>query len=610
VTKVSRINTLCAGIALAIAAGGVSAAADHERVMIMMQPGARAQVENTVLGAGGQIHHRFDDLGVIAVSVPRTALQGLQNNPNVVYIEADAERHPMAQTVPYGIPLVQAPAAWSAGGTGSNVLVCVIDSGINPGHEDLGNITGGYPSNWNSDTCGHGTHVAGSVGALNNTRGVVGVAPDASFYIVRVFAGGTDGCGWAYSSTLIDAANRCKTAADAQGKRLVINMSLGGGQSSITESNGFANLYNTGSVLSIAAAGNAGNTTKSYPASYPSVMSVAAVDSNKALAGFSQRNDQVEIAAPGVDVLSTMPFTDASVVVANQSFMVSSMDGTFRGSASAALVDGGLCNSTSGTWSGKVVLCERGVISFAEKNTNVQNSGGRATIVYNNAPGSFGGTLGGATSTIPSVSMSQEDGQFLKANRLGQTAAVSTVYTNPANGYGLMSGTSMASPHAAGAAAAIWSTKPTATNAEVRNAMTSTAEDLGAAGRDNSFGHGLVRTANAIAALAGGGGGEEPPPADANVGSLELSFTTKGKNYQARADVRIDSNGAPLAGASVRGCFSGATSGCATGSTNGSGLIAFTSGTFKTRANVEFCVAEVNGVAFAPNATNCRNGTP
>jgi serine protease len=345
-------------------------------------------------------------------------------------------------------------------------------------------------------------------------------------------------------------------------------------------------------------------------------MSVAAIDSNKALASFSQRNSQVEIAAPGVDVLSTMPFTEASLTVSGQGFIVASMTGTFQGTASAGLVDGARCTANNSNWNGRVVLCERGDISFADKARFVQQSGGRAALVYNNEPGSFAGTLGSFASTIPTVSMSQEDGQFLRANRIGATANVSTVMTNPASGYGLMSGTSMASPHAAGAAAAIWSSMPSATNQQVRDAMNSTAEDLGAAGRDNSFGWGLVRTAAAINALAGtGGGGEEPPPPAvdvASVGSVAMSFTKKGKNNQARATVTALGNGSPLSGASVSGCFSGAVSGCGTGTTNSNGQVTFQSGNFQSSASVQFCVSSVSksGFTFQSSSNDCGSGTP
>jgi serine protease len=577
VIKVSRINALCAGIALAMAGTSFAADSGNERVWVKFSPGAKGNVENSLRAAGGRIHHSFDDLGAFAVSLPPQALNGLRNNPNIEYIEEDAIRSPMAQTVPYGIPMVQAPDAWAAGGDGSGILVCVIDSGINAQHEDFGNITGGYPNGWNSDTCGHGTHVAGSVGALNNNVGVVGVAPNTSFYIIQVFNGSN--CGWSYSSTLVDAANRCANAGTAQGKRVVINMSLGGGRASTTEQNGFANLYNTGNVLSVAAAGNAGNTSKSYPASYDSVISVAAIDSNKALASFSQRNDQVELAAPGVDVLSTMPFTEASVVVSGQSFMVSAMDGTYQSSATAALASGNRCTANNSSWSGKVVLCERGDISFADKAKFVQQSGGVGVIVYNNEPGSFSGTLGSFASTVPTVSMSQADGQFLLANRIGASTSISTVMQNPANGYGLMSGTSMASPHVAGAAAAIWSTNPAASNADIRAVMAATAEDLGAAGRDNSFGWGLVRTAAAIAALGGDDGGGDDGGGDDGATGIDLSASTykiKGRTSvdlswsgAESANVDIFRNGSKIATTANAGGYTDATG------RNGSGSLTY-----------------------------------
>ncbi|MDQ3511074.1 MAG: S8 family serine peptidase, partial [Pseudomonadota bacterium] len=281
-------------------------------------------------------------------------------------------------------------------------------------------------------------------------------------------------------------------------------------------------------VLSIAAAGNAGNTTLSYPASYTSVMSVAATDVNNALASFSQRNSQVEIAAPGVGTLSTYPFTDASMTVGSSSFIVAALEGSIQASASGGMVNGGRCLS-SGAWAGKVVLCERGDISFVDKVNAVTAGGGVAAVVYNNAPGGFGGTLGtGVTSTIPAISMTQEDGQALVAGSLGQTANVSTIANNNTSGYAFLDGTSMATPHVSGAAAVIWSANPSATNQQVRDAMTSTALDLGAAGRDTSFGHGLVQVFNATEALLGGGGGPVPVAAPSGL-SATNNGVVKGK---------------------------------------------------------------------------------
>ena len=123
------------------------------------------------------------------------------------------------------------------------------------------------------------------------------MAPGVDMHIIKVF----NASGWGYSSDLAYAAQKC-TNAGAN----IISMSLGGGASMNSESTAFASALSNG-VLSIAADGNDGNSTMSYPASYDSVMSVAAVDSSESKASFSQYNSQVEIAAPGVNVESTIP---------------------------------------------------------------------------------------------------------------------------------------------------------------------------------------------------------------------------------------------------------------------------------------------------------------
>ncbi|HZX81368.1 MAG TPA: S8 family serine peptidase, partial [Lysobacter sp.] len=344
--------------ALFAVASSFAAQPDPNRVIVKFKPGAAAQGEAAVRAAGGRVHLKLERQGAIAVSVPAHALQGLRNNPNIEYIEQDAPRYVRAQVTPYGINNVQAPQAWGVGAQGQGIKVCVIDSGINANHEDFAGVAmTGYPSGWNNDSCGHGTHVAGTIAAVNNTTGVVGVSPGkVSLHIVKVFDGAS--CAWSYASTLVDAANRCESAGAK-----VINMSLGGPTSSRTENTAFDGLNSRG-ILSIAAAGNDGNNRHSYPASYTSVMSVAAVDQNNVKADFSQYTSQVEIAAPGVGVLSTYPFRDAALSVGGTGYIASALTGTMQGTASGGLVNGGRCTAT-GAWAGKVVLCERGDISFA-----------------------------------------------------------------------------------------------------------------------------------------------------------------------------------------------------------------------------------------------------
>jgi subtilisin family serine protease len=449
--------------------------------------------------AGAEVALELPEQASVAALMPAAAANGLMNHPDVESIEIDPKRYPSAQTVPYGIPMVQAtdPAFSNASGA---VKVCIIDSGLHTGHADLQGlpITGQSGTAWNQDGCGHGTHVAGTIAGVNNTTGVVGVAPNSvSLHIVRVFA---DNCDWSYASGLVGALNECRNAGAK-----VVSMSLGGTVKSNTEDSAFQSAYNAG-VLSIAAAGNAGNTQTSYPAGYASVVSVAAVDSNKALGSFSQRNADVEIAAPGVAVLSSVPWSTPTLNVGSASYGGSLIEFAPQGAVSGALVNGGNC-ATTGAYSGKVVLCQRGDVSFYDKVANVKNSGGVAALIYNNVSGAFSGTLGtGNSSSITALSLSMEDGQALVADYLGQTASVNTVQAKPGTGYEAWDGTSMATPHVSGVAALIWSFNPAWTNAQIRTALTATAQDLGVAGRDSSFGYGLVQAKAALDYLQAGGG--------------------------------------------------------------------------------------------------------
>lgn len=516
-------------ILLLAAAVPAFGAAQKERVFVGFNPGGKAAVQQALSAAGAEFHYTFDNLNSFVVSVPSQALNSLANNPNITDIEKDPQRFPISitpakgtlapaadttdangQTVPWGIDAVQARDVWdvnrdgsfdSGASTGSGATVCIIDTGYYSGHEDLAgaSLLGGESQVDNdpfTDGYGHGTHVAGTIGGQNNSFGVVGVAPNVSFYIVKYF----DNSGSAtFASDLMAAANACAdNGAD------IISMSLGGGRSSGRERRTFDSLYAAG-VLSIAAAGNDGNTAYSYPASYDSVMSVAALDESRTIADFSQQNDQVEIAAPGVAVLSTLPYVeDNTLTVGGTTYQANHIEFSANGTGTGTLVDGGLCDSV-GSWSGAVVLCERGVVSFYDKVHNVELGGGTAAVIYNNAPGNFFGTLGdGNSSSIVGISLSQADGQSLVTTSLGQTASFSSTFTWPASGYAAWNGTSMATPHVSAVAALLKSAYPSATPAEIRDAMNATALDLGAGGRDVAFGYGLVQAADALAYLGGG----------------------------------------------------------------------------------------------------------
>jgi type VII secretion-associated serine protease mycosin len=205
----------------------------------------------------------------------------------------------------YGLAKIKAPSAW-ARATGAGVTVAVIDTGVDAEHPDLaGKVLTGYDvlkgtAGGTTDGNGHGTHVAGIIGAVTgNGAGVAGVAPDAEILPVRVF--GSDGAGF-----MSDVAEGIVWAADHGAD--VINLSLGSPSklTALTEAVTYAR--NKGATV-VAAAGNerADGSPVSYPAADAGVIAVAATDANDRVTKFSNAGSYVDLAAPGSAVLSTYP---------------------------------------------------------------------------------------------------------------------------------------------------------------------------------------------------------------------------------------------------------------------------------------------------------------
>ena len=343
---------------------------------------------------------------------------------------------------------------------------------------------------WFTDENQHGTHVAGTIAAIDQVgEGVVGVLPNKNLnlYIVKVF----DASGSTSSSTVAKAMLRCNKAGAK-----IVSMSLGGSAPNSLQQKVVKFLSNRG-VLLIAAAGNSGNTAISYPAGFAEVVSVAAVDDLKVKASFSQFNADVEIAGPGVNTLSTLPVgkgTSATLSVAATPYTVLGMVGSPNASATGPLADFGLGDTPApGSMAGKVCLIQRGNISFSDKVLNCQSSGGLGAVIYNNVPGELAGTLNGVVTTIPSVGATDVAGAAM-LGQLGQSATVAVSTSD----YGALSGTSMATPHVAAVAALVWSYFPNCTAAQIRTSLNNSAEDLGTPGRDTSYGFGLVRAKSAF----------------------------------------------------------------------------------------------------------------
>lgn len=339
--------------------------------------------------------------------------------------------------------------------------------------------------------------MAGTIAAIrNNGIGVIGVVDNVKLHIIRALATGR----WTFASDLVYAIQRCRDAGAG-----VINMSFGGPDPSTAEQRALDSLYGSGLLL-IGSAGNHGTEECFYPSAYPSVIAVAAVDETKTSAMFSPFHSQIELTAPGVRILSTVPLSASAVStrldVDGNVFPAAHLIGSSFTSAVGPLVNCGLAIQGQDTGScgasgaaNSVCLIERGGGTFASKVQFCERSGGIAAIIYNNVADFFAGTLGDYSSSIPAIGTSQSIGQLLRSSSIGKTASIS-VQIFPY--YASLSGTSMSAPHVSGVAALLWSHHPTCTATQIRYVMACTAQDLGARGHDHFYGYGLVQAQAAL----------------------------------------------------------------------------------------------------------------
>src|SRR4051794_706329 len=309
-------------LSLACAAPCLAQDAAPGSVLVKLRSGARYGRSMRQAGAEGPgVAVRGTRVRVVPVSGdPRDAARRLDSARGVTWAEPNwtmralaAPDDPLFARQP-DLALLGFPAAWDAAGIGEaagwphtgGAPVGIVDTGIDAGHEDLtgrvaacasssgGRVTPGACA----DDAGHGTHVAGTIGAAaNNGAGIAGIAFASPLIICKALGG--DGSG-----TPADVAACIAWAHQAGAK--VISMSLGG-PASRTLAAAVTSAWDRGGragSLLVAAAGNDGNDTLEFPAALPDVVSVAAVDDQGNPAAFSNANADVELAAPGVDVLS------------------------------------------------------------------------------------------------------------------------------------------------------------------------------------------------------------------------------------------------------------------------------------------------------------------
>jgi len=264
------------------------------------------------------------DAPLVAAHLSAEEICALRSEPDVARVEVDEgfriqvdgslpariAQLPRHETVPPGVSAVGAPEVWSRT-TGRGVRAAVLDTGIDRFHPNIApNFGGGVsfvPGEPSSDDLnGHGTHCAGILAGARCGRGIVGVAPDTTIYAVKVSDHSGVG-GWRH---LIAGLSWC-----LYHNIQVVNLSIGDARAPAAVRSMCATAARRGLFL-VAGAGDDGPKPNSvnYPAAYPSVLAVAAIDSKRHVAAFSSRGPRIAIAAPGVAISSCLPDHSAGLL--------------------------------------------------------------------------------------------------------------------------------------------------------------------------------------------------------------------------------------------------------------------------------------------------------
>lgn len=481
----------------------------------------------------------FQNVDVVAADLTETEVAALKKSGEVRFVSPvvtrslssiGKPRFPIeaqtrlskAQTVPYGIDLVHARDVWplSRGGA-STTNVAIVDTGIDYTHPDLKDrYQGGFNAfsgtNDPRDDHGHGTHVAGIIGATDNSFGVVGVAPEARIWSAKVLK--NDGTGT--DESVMAGIDWVINKKHELGGNWIVNLSLGANEPSDPERAMFARAIDEG-ILVVAAAGNNGTRGLEYPAAYPRVIAVSAIDDKSKFASFSSFGPGVGFAAPGVDVMSTFRtgVAKAAEIDAASTELDSALGltGSGLGEITADTVYCGIGQPEQfpADAKGKIALITRGTLYFRDKVRNAVAAGVAGVVIV---PPVDDGTRPGWTLIVSgddnvfpwpvTVSASAKQGQELIDN--AGKGPITIVYAN--DDYAAMSGTSMATPHVVGTAALVWSLAPNASAEDIRLAMKVSAFDLGAAGYDEDFGYGRIDALASAKYVAPGLFGLPPTP--------------------------------------------------------------------------------------------------
>jgi serine protease len=413
------------------------------------------------------------------------------------------EEVPPPQELPWGVANIHAPDVWPHS-RGENVNVVVIDTGIDLDHPDLKpNYQGGYnafdPTQLPVDRFRHGTHVAGTIAAADNSFGVVGVAPKVKLWAAKVL----DDEGEGTNETVVAAIDWTIGKAKELGGRWVINMSLGSSVGSDAEAKAIANANQVG-IIVVSSAGNNASDTIRFPASYPGVIAVGAAEKNGVRANFSNFGHYMTLMAPGTEIRSTF-IQGINVSADAKTTTGTTLAGWPVMGAPYASVTGRIFDCGVGDpemfpagVSGNIALIRRGKYLFREMARNAKEAGAIA-VVIETYPDRTGPDTGG-WSFFPNPPDPQWDGfEWPLAIGVRKTTGDALLaeqgevtVTFRSDRYGVMQGTSMAAPHVTGTVALLLALDPTLSVAQTEYVLRATTRDVYAPGWDNDSSWGLL----------------------------------------------------------------------------------------------------------------------
>ncbi|ELY74007.1 SptA [Natrinema pallidum DSM 3751] len=293
---------------------------------------AKESVKRTVLDAD-EVTFSEDNVTYEAIEAEPQELESDGETATTLYTPNDPDLGSQ-----YAPQQVNAPDAWDTTLGDPDVTISIVDQGVQYDHPDLAENMDNSVSNSGSDFVddngdpypasaseNHGTHVAGiAAGGTDNGTGHAGIS-NCSLLSARALGGGSGG-------SLSDIADAVQWSAD-QGAD-IINMSLGGGGATELMREACEYATSQGSLV-VAAAGNDYGSSVSYPAAYDSVVAVSSLDEGEALSDFSNVGPEIELAAPGGNVLSSIPWDDYD---------------TFSGTSMASPVVAGVAGLTLSAW--------------------------------------------------------------------------------------------------------------------------------------------------------------------------------------------------------------------------------------------------------------------